>query len=134
MTDTKGYKQLVAESRAKVRTLTLEEAQARFGDPNVIFIDTRDARDLEREGMIPGALHVPRDMLEFWVDPKSPYYKDIFGVGKEFIFYCASAWRSSLAMATLQDMGLIPICHVEGGFKAWKEAGLPVGEKPQHMS
>jgi rhodanese-related sulfurtransferase len=71
-------------------------------------------------------------MLEFWVDPESPYYKDIFGSGKEFILYCASAWRSSLATATLQDMGLMPVCHFEGGFKAWKEAGLPVGEKPQH--
>jgi rhodanese-related sulfurtransferase len=73
-------------------------------------------------------------MLEFWVDPDSPYYKDVFGSGKEFVLYCGSAWRSSLAAAALQDMGLTPISQVEGGFKAWKEAGLPVVEKPQHGS
>lgn len=132
MTITKGYKQLIAEAQTKVRTLTLEEAKAKLDDPNVVFVDIRDVRELEREGMIPGAFHAPRGMLEFWVDPESPYYKGIFGSGKEFVLYCASAWRSSLATATLQDMGLIPVCHLEGGFKAWKEAGLPVEEKPQH--
>jgi rhodanese-related sulfurtransferase len=132
MTITKGYKLLIAEAAEKIRTLTLVEAKARLDDPNVVFVDIRDVRELEREGMIPGAFHAPRGMLEFWVDPESPYYKEIFGSGKEFIFYCGSAWRSSLATATLQDMGLTPICHIEGGFKAWKEAGLPVGEKPQH--
>ena len=132
MSISNGYKQLIAEARAKIRTLTLEQAKVKLDDPNVVFIDIRDVRELEREGMIPGAFHAPRGMLEFWVDPESPYYKDIFGSGKEFILYCASAWRSSLATATLQDMGLIPVCHVEGGFKAWKEAGLPVVEKLQH--
>jgi rhodanese-related sulfurtransferase len=123
---TKGYKQLITEARGRIRTLTLDEAKAKFEDPNVTFIDIRDARELERDGMIPGAFHAPRGMLEFWVDPDSPYYKDIFGSGKEFVLYCASAWRSSLATATLQDMGLSPVTHIEGGFKAWKEAGLPV--------
>jgi rhodanese-related sulfurtransferase len=132
MSITNGYKQLIAEAQAKIRTLTLEQAKAKLDDPNVVFIDIRDVRELEREGMIPGAFHAPRGMLEFWVDPESPYYKDVFGSGKEFILYCASAWRSSLATAALQDMGLIPVCHVEGGFKAWKEAGLPVAEKLQH--
>jgi rhodanese-related sulfurtransferase len=127
----KGYKQLIAEAQAKIRTLTLEDAKAKFGEPNVMFVDIRDVRELEREGMIPGALHAPRGMLEFWVDPESPYYKEIFGSGKAFVLYCQSGWRSSLATATLQDMGLTPICHLEGGFKAWKEAGLPVEEKPK---
>lgn len=129
---TKGYKQLIAEAQARIRTLTLEQAKIRLGDPNVVFVDIRDVRELEREGMIPGAFHAPRGMLEFWVDPESPYYKDIFGSGKEFVLYCASAWRSSLATSMLQDMGLFPVCHLGGGFKAWKEAGLPVEEKPQH--
>ncbi len=129
---TKGYKQLIAEAQAKIRTLTLEQAKIRLGDPNVVFVDIRDVRELEREGMIPGAFHAPRGMLEFWVDPESPYHKDIFGSGKEFVLYCASAWRSSLATSMLQDMGLFPVCHLGGGFKAWKEAGLPVEEKPQH--
>lgn len=128
---TKGYKQLIAEARAKIRTLTLEESKHKLDDPNVVFVDIRDVQELEREGMIPGAIHAPRGMLEFWVDPDSPYYKDVFGSGKEFVLYCASAWRSSLAAAQLQDMGLTPVCHVEGGFKAWKEAGLSVVEKPQ---
>ncbi|MGE5386231.1 MAG: rhodanese-like domain-containing protein [Betaproteobacteria bacterium] len=126
---TKGYQQLIAEARARIRTLTLAEARERLGDPNVVFVDIRDVRELEREGAIPGAFHAPRGMLEFWVDPESPYYKEIFGADKEFILYCQSAWRSSLAVAALQDMGLTPIAHIEGGFKAWKGAGLPVEEK-----
>ena len=130
MTVTKGYKQLIAEARSRIRTLTLDQAKAKFNDPNVAFIDIRDARELERDGKIPGAFHAPRGMLEFWADPDSPYYKDIFGSGKEFVLYCQSAWRSSLATAALQDMGLTPVTHVEGGFRAWKEAGLPVTEKP----
>ena len=126
---TKGYKQLVSEAHARVRTLTLDEAKARLGNPDAVFVDIRDVRELEREGMIPGAYHAPRGMLEFWVDPESPYYKEIFGSGKEFILYCGSAWRSSLAAATLQDMGMDRVCHLGGGFKAWKEAQLPVAEK-----
>ena len=130
MTITKGYKQLIAEAREKIRTLSTEEAMAKFGDPNVVFVDIRDVRELEREGMIPNAFHAPRGMLEFWVDPESPYHKEIFSSGKEFILYCQSAWRSSLATLSLQEMGLSPVCHIEGGYKAWKEAGLPTGEKP----
>jgi rhodanese-related sulfurtransferase len=129
---TKGCQQLIAEARTRIRTLSLDEARAKFDDPNVVFVDIRDVRELEREGMIPGAFHAPRGMLEFWVDPDSPYYKDIFGSGKEFVLYCQSAWRSSLATATLQDMGLAPIAHIEGGFKAWKAARHPVGERPAH--
>jgi rhodanese-related sulfurtransferase len=128
---TKGFKQLIAEARSKIRTLSLDEARAKFGSDDVVFIDIRDVRELEREGMIPGAFHAPRGMLEFWVDPDSPYYKPVFGSGKEFVLYCQSAWRSSLAAAALQDMGLAPVAHVEGGFKAWKEAGLPIGPKPE---
>lgn len=127
---TKGYQQLITEARSRIRTLSLAEARAKHGDPNVVFVDIRDVRELEREGMIPGAFHAPRGMLEFWVDPASPYHKDVFASGKEFVLYCQSAWRSSLATATLQDMGLAPVSHVEGGFKAWKEAGGPVAHKP----
>ncbi len=129
MTITKGYKQLIADARAKVRTLTLDEAKAKFGDQNVVFVDIRDVRELERDGMIPGAFHAPRGMLEFWVDPESPYHRDIFGQDKEFILYCASAWRSSLAAAALYEMGMTTIAHLDGGFSAWKEAGHPVGER-----
>lgn len=127
---TRGYQQLLAEARARIRTLSLEEAEARLNDADVVFVDIRDVRELEREGMIPGAFHAPRGMLEFWVDPESPYYKEIFGSGKEFVLYCQSAWRSSLATAALQDMGLQPVCQIEGGFRAWKDAGLAVAAKP----
>jgi rhodanese-related sulfurtransferase len=127
----KGCKDLVTEANEKIRTIPTAEAIARHGDPDVVFVDLRDVRELQREGMIPGAVHAPRGMLEFWVDPKSPYYKDVFGSGKEFYFYCASAWRSALATRAVQEMGLEPVAHIEGGFGAWKKAGGPVGEKPE---
>ena len=127
----KSCKQLVADASEKIRTIPLQEAIKRHGDPDVVFVDIRDVRELQREGMITGAVHAPRGMLEFWVDPESPYYQDVFGSGKEFYFYCASAWRSALATLAVQEMGLDPVAHIEGGFSAWKKAGGPVGEKPE---
>ena len=127
----KNCQQLVAEASEKIRTIPLQEAIQRHGDPDVVFVDIRDVRELQREGMIPGAVHAPRGLLEFWVDPESPYYKDVFGSGKTFYFYCASAWRSALATLAVQEMGLEPVAHIEGGFSAWKKAGGPVGEKPE---
>ncbi len=124
-----GYQELIQAAMAEIETLSLEEAQQFLNDPNAVFIDIRDVRELEREGMIPNALHAPRGMLEFWVDPDSPYYKPIFGEGKKLILYCASAWRSSLATQTLQRMGVPDVCHLEGGFGAWKKANLPTVEK-----
>ena len=90
------------------------------------MVDLRDPRELEREGRIPGAFHCPRGMLEFWIDPESPYHKPIFAEDKRFVFFCAAGWRSALSAATAHDMGLQPVAHVEGGFTAWKEAGGPV--------
>ncbi len=129
---TKGCKQLVDEANQVVRTIPTEDAIKLHGDPNIVFVDIRDPRELERDGMIPGAFHAPRGMLEFWVDPASPYFKDVFGSGKQFVFYCASAWRSALATKAVQEMGLEPVAHVQGGFNGWKKAGGPVGEKPHH--
>lgn len=126
---TKGYKQLMAEASRRIRTLGIEEAKSKYGDPKVVFVDVRDVRELEREGMIPGAFHAPRGMLEFWVDPESPYYKEVFGADREFVLYCQSGWRSTLATAALHDMGLTQVSHIEGGFSAWKTAGLPVEAK-----
>ncbi|MGQ9368718.1 rhodanese-like domain-containing protein [Azospirillum sp. ST 5-10] len=123
---TRGYKALLADADARITTIGRQEALGLHGDPDVVFVDIRDVRELQRDGMIPGALHAPRGMLEFWVDPESPYHKPVFASGKRFVFYCASAWRSALATDTVQAMGLEPVCHLEGGFKAWKEAGLPV--------
>jgi rhodanese-related sulfurtransferase len=127
---TKGYKQLIAEASERITTYSLAEADAKQGNDDVVFVDLRDPRELEREGMIPGAFHATRGMIEFWVDPESPYYKDIFGTDKEFVLYCGSGWRSALAAATLVDMGMNRIAHIDGGFSAWKKAGLPVAERP----
>ena len=124
-----GYEDLIANAMAQIETVPLDQAKTLLDDENTVFVDIRDVRELEREGMIPGAFHAPRGMLEFWVDPKSPYFKPIFGEGKRLVLYCASAWRSSLATETLQKMGVPRVCHLEGGFSAWKKAGLAVAEK-----
>ncbi len=125
---TKTHKQLIDDALAKIETVPTAEAVKLHGDPDVVFVDIRDPRELEREGMIPGAVHAPRGMLEFWIDPTSPYYKDVFGSGKRFVFYCQSAWRSALATQAVQEMGLKPVAHVAGGFKAWKASGGPTAE------
>jgi rhodanese-related sulfurtransferase len=131
MTMIKGYKALVDEATSQIKTYTVAEAQAKLGNPNVQLVDIRDIRELEREGIVPGAFHAPRGMIEFWVDPDSPYFKPVFGENKEFIFFCAAGWRSALTTKTVQDMGLKPVAHIDGGFTAWKAAGAPVAEKPK---
>lgn len=127
-TITRGYKALLDEANAKIRTLTAEEAIALVGRDDTVFVDLRDPRELNREGRLPGALHCPRGMLEFWIDPESPYHKPAFAEDKTFVFFCAAGWRSALSAATAQDMGLTPVAHIEGGFTAWKKAGGPVEE------
>lgn len=124
-----GYQELIQDAMSEIETLSIDKAQELLADPNVVFVDIRDVRELERDGMIPNALHAPRGMLEFWVDPDSPYYKSIFGEGKKLVLYCASAWRSALATQTLQKMGVPNVCHIEGGFSAWKKAELPIATK-----
>ena len=123
---------MVAEANKKVRTYTVEEARAKLDDPHVTFVDLRDPRELEREGMVPGAFHATRGMLEFWVDSESPYYKPIFGEDREFVLYCGGGWRSALAAATMVEMGFDheSVAHVDGGFGAWKKSGAPVVDKP----
>jgi rhodanese-related sulfurtransferase len=130
----KGFRQLVDEAKSRVTTIGLDEARARLGRPDVLFVDLRDVRELEREGVIPGAFHCPRGMLEFWIDPDSPYYKDAFAPGKEFVFFCNGAWRSALAADTAQQMGLERVVELDGGFTAWKAAGLPVEERARKKS
>jgi len=127
----KGIKQLIAEAEKKSRGISVEDAKKRHGDPATVFVDLRDVRELERDGMIPGAFHAPRGMLEFWVDPDSPYYKPVFAEGKTFILYCQADWRGTLSAATLADMGLEDVYHLEGGFGEWKKAGGPAGPKPE---
>lgn len=128
---TKGVKALVTEASAGIETLTLDEATALHGDADVVFIDLRDVRELWRDGKVAGAVHVPRGMLEFWIDPASPYHKPIFAEDKRFVLYCGSGWRSALATKVAQDMGLAPVCHIDGGYTAWKNAGLPTEDVTQ---
>jgi len=125
----RGFRQLVDEAKSRITTIGLEEARARLGREGVLFVDIRDVRELEREGMIPGAFHCPRGMLEFWIDPDSPYYKDAFAPGRELVFYCNGAWRSALACDVAQQMGLERVVEMDGGFTAWKNAGYPVAER-----
>ncbi len=132
----KGYKALIAEAEAEIETLGVDAAIALHGDPGVVFIDLRDIRELDREGAMPGATHCPRGMLEFWIDPDSPYHREIFAQDKKFIFFCAGGLRSALAARTAAEMGLEPVAHIAEGFDAWKETGGPAdlpeepGEEP----
>jgi len=126
---TKGIKQLCAEAEEEIETWSVAQALEHYGQDDVLFVDIRDVRELWREGAIPGALHAPRGMLEFWVDPDSPYAKEVFQSDKRFVFFCAGGLRSALATKAVQDMGLRPVCHIEGGFGAWKQAGGAVEAK-----
>jgi rhodanese-related sulfurtransferase len=128
----RSVQSMVDEAMAQVQTLGIDAARALLGREGVQFVDIRDARELEREGMVPGAFHAPRGMLEFWVDPACVYHKPVFAQpGTRYLLYCAAGWRSALAAKTLQDMGFQDVAHVGGGFTAWKAAGAPVAEKPR---
>jgi rhodanese-related sulfurtransferase len=117
--------QMVANARARIEEIETPDAIAMVGDPSVQIVDLRDPRERERTGFIPGSFHCPRGMLEFWVDPDSPYFKDVFAQDKKFVFHCASGWRSAISVATLQDMGF-DAAHIKEGFGAWEKAGGPV--------
>lgn len=118
-----GYKELVAEAEARIETISAEQALAEASSPDVVFVDLRDVRELKREGKIPNAFHCPRGLLEFWIDRESPYHNSRFAEEKRFIFYCNLGWRSALAADISQRMGLKNVCHISGGFEAWKAAG-----------
>jgi rhodanese-related sulfurtransferase len=125
-TITRGYKALLEDANAVIETIPTVEAHGLVGRDDVVLVDLRDPREIEREGKIPGAFSCPRGMLEFWIDPESPYHKPVFAQDKRFVFFCAGGWRSALAAKTAQDMGLKPVAHIEGGFGAWKRTGGPV--------
>ena len=120
---TRGIKKLLAEANAVIKTIPIEEAKGLVGSDNHVIVDIRDIREVKREGKIPGAFSCPRGMLEFWIDPESPYHKDIFNQDKTYVFYCAGALRSALATQVAQEMGLTPVAHIEGGFALWKKSG-----------
>jgi rhodanese-related sulfurtransferase len=117
---------MLERARARVSTLSPEAASARLADTDTIFVDLRDSAEIAAEGTIPGAIHMPRGNLEFWIDPASRYFKPVFGTEKSFVFFCAADLRSTLAAATALDMGLDRVSHIGGGFQAWRAAGLPV--------
>lgn len=124
----KRTKDMVAEANEVVKCLSAEEAQALHGKDDVLFVDLRDPRELARDGKVPGAFHCPRGMLEFWIDPESPYAKEQFQGDKQYVFYCASGWRSALSAKVAQDMGLEGVSHIVSGFGGWKKAGGTVEE------
>jgi rhodanese-related sulfurtransferase len=123
---TRGIKQMLETAEAEIETLPAAEAVALQGRDDTVLVDLRDPREREREGVIPGAFSCTRGMLEFWIDPESPYHKPVFAEDKRFVFFCAGGMRSALAAQTAQHMGLQPVAHIDGGFKAWREAGGPV--------
>ena len=120
---TKSSKILVNEAKKQISNLTAKEALILHQDKRFLFIDLRDIRELEKTGKISNAKHVPRGMLEFWIDPESPYYKPYFSDNHKYVFYCASGWRSALSTLTVKQMGLKNVSHIEGGFNAWKNIG-----------
>ncbi len=122
---TKGFRELVDEALAEVKTYSVDEVLHVLKDPRVQIVDIRDPRELAN-GLVPGAFHAPRGMLEFWVDPESPYFKPIFASDDtEFVLYCGGGWRSALAAKTLQDMGMHNVAHMDGGFTEWAQRGAP---------
>lgn len=125
-TITTGIKSLLADAEREVETLPVEDAVKLAGRDDVVLVDIRDIRELRRDGRIPGAFHCPRGMLEFWLDPDSPYHKPVFNQDKRYVFFCAGGLRSALAAQTAQRMGLKPVAHIKGGFGAWKQAGGPI--------
>ena len=120
--------QMVANARARIEEIDTADGIAMVNDPEVQIVDLRDPRERERTGFIPGAFHCPRGMLEFWVDPDSPYFKEVFAEKKKFVFHCASGWRSAISVATLQDMGF-EAAHLKEGFGGWEKAGGPIEKK-----
>lgn len=120
-----GYRELVADAEEEIETIDPATAHGLLARDDVVFVDVRDVRELRREGRIPGSFHCPRGMLEFWIDPESPYAKDVFARDVRFVFYCNLGWRSALAARTAARMGLARVCHIGGGYDAWTEAGLP---------
>ena len=121
-----SVKTLVAKANSEVRTISVEDALKILGKEDHVFVDLRDIREIKRSGKIPGAFSCPRGMLEFWIDPESPYHKEVFNQDKTYVFYCAAGWRSALSAQIAQDMGLRPVCHIDGGFSEWSASKNPI--------
>ena len=126
---TKGIKELCEQAEREIETMDVNQVMEVMNDENVQLVDIRDIRELWRDGAIPGSTHAPRGMLEFWVDPNSPYHREEFASGKKFIFFCAGGMRSALAAQAVHNMGLAPVAHMAGGYGAWVKAEGPTEPK-----
>jgi len=126
---TTGFRQLVADAETRVKTIPVADLLTEEQRQGRLLIDVRDVRELWREGTIPGSVHVPRGMIEFWIDPESPYFHKVFADPKPMVLFCNKGWRSALAVDVCQRMGVKEIVHIDGGFEAWVEAGGAVEKK-----
>ena len=129
---TTSVNSLLAKANAEVMTISVEDALELFDKEDHVFVDLRDIREINRSGKIPGAFSCPRGMLEFWIDPASPYHKEVFNQDKTYVFYCAAGWRSALSAQTAKDMGLNPVCHIDGGFSEWSASENPIEKQESH--
>src|SRR5262245_48355099 len=129
---TRSAMRMVEDAKREIEEIPVAEAVKLVGRDDVVLVDVRDVRELSRDGKVPGAFHAPRGMLEFWIDPASPYFKPVFSADKKYVFFCGGGLRSALAAKTAQDMGLKPVAHIVGGFGAWKKVGGPVEDGGQN--
>jgi rhodanese-related sulfurtransferase len=120
--------EMVAEAKKRVENLTADETARELAQGDALLVDVREPGERAENGSIAGAVEAPRGMLEFWADPTSPYHREEFQPDRRIIFHCASGGRSALAAATLENLGYKRVAHLDGGLKAWKEAGRPVQE------
>ena len=121
-----SVKELVESAKKQINNLEVSDAIKIHSDKTNLFIDVRDIREIQKTGRILRAKHVPRGMLEFWIDPESPYHKQFFNDNYHFIFYCASDWRSALATLSANEIGLLNTSHLVGGFNKWLEEKGPI--------
>ena len=123
----KSSQTLVSEALKEIKTISIDEAHKMFSDNQCNLIDIRDVRELQKEGQIEGANHIPRGMLEFWLDPESIYFKEgKLDLNKEMVLFCAGGLRSALAAKTLKDMGFKKVSHIDGGFGALRQSKFKV--------
>ena len=134
MSDTqpKTAAEMVADAKGRIENLTVEQAATEIEEGSATLVDIREEDERTQNGAIPNSVRAPRGMLEFWADPSSPYHREEFDPDRRLILYCASGGRSALAADTLQRMGYENVCHLDGGFTAWKEQGHPVEEARPH--
>tara|TARA_B100000945_G_C20318726_1_gene566530 strand:+ start:282 stop:665 length:384 start_codon:yes stop_codon:yes gene_type:complete len=123
----KSSQSLVKEALSQIRTISSEEAKKKINDNECNLIDLRDIRELEKNGRIENSIHIPRGMLEFWMDPESTYFKDgKIDMNKEMVLFCAGGLRSALSAKSLQEMGFEKVSHIDGGFASMKNNGFKI--------